>query len=104
MPNPFTLITTSPSLGSGLGMSVYTRLSSPPNPFKTIARMVSPPGCSRTTAGAVGSVLVGLLSMASSFQISGPYFIGYAKSRDAQLNGPIEPIIMGQASPKMSRA
>jgi hypothetical protein len=26
-----------------------------------IARMVSPPGCSRTTAGAVGSVLVELV-------------------------------------------
>src|ERR1700733_8810304 len=54
MPNPRTLMTTSPSLGSGLGMSVYTRLSSPPNFSSTIARMVSPPGPSRTTAGAAG--------------------------------------------------
>ena len=57
IPNPFTSITTSPSLGNGLGMSVYTRLSSPPNLSRMIARMLSPPGLSRTTAGAVGGTV-----------------------------------------------
>src|SRR5262245_8087468 len=39
MPNALISMTTCPALGSGSGMSLYTRLSSPPNFSKTMARI-----------------------------------------------------------------
>src|ERR1700722_3848460 len=48
MPNALTAMTTWPALGSGFGISLYTRLSRPPNFSKTIARMT----VLQTTGGA----------------------------------------------------